>query len=389
MISDILDTIIVPRPNGSAEFYRVADYIKEWLVGRGLPVETHSFMMRPYFSEIAGAFVLILALSFLYLTFFRKSWLALVPTIFLGLLLLFEFSLGSPVVSGVVQMEGENIVVSFQPEKAERELILSAHYDSKTQIFDHQQRELVYSLIMPSVAAGALLVLLWWALHFRKRKPKKYYAAPMTAAIFILASYWVVLAFAFGGGFLARPSPGAVDDGAAVAVLMILADEVKDLPLQNTALTIIFFAAEEVNMQGSQAYLRDLPRNEGLPAYNVNLELLCQDGSYVYWAEDGVFTSRFATSTSLNDLLLEAVLEVTDDLLVPLEANFTTISDSGSFLAAGIPSTTLGNAGCPELGTAFFHSHLDHRGRIIEERIPEAVKILKEFILLFENVRPI
>ena len=381
---DILEAIVVPRPNGSTEFYRTAEYIQEWLAGQGLSVETHMFSMRPFFFEIVAAAIIAAALLFIYLAFFRKSWLAVLPVLLLGLVMLFEASLGTTIISGLIQKDAENIIVSIQPEKAERELILSAHYDSKTQPLDHRQRELVFQLIIPSVAAGALLPLLWWGLHYRGRRPGKKVSLLLGAVLALLPAYWLLLAFTFGGGFMARPSPGAVDNGTAVSVLMNLSKELQETPLEKTAVTVVLFAAEELNMQGSQAYLRDHPREGALPAYNVNLELVCQEGDYVYWQEDGVFTTRYPTAGMLNEMLDKATLEVTGQNIKPLEADFTTISDSGSFLAAGIPSTTLGNAGSAELGCSFFHSHLDNMERVVPERIEELVQILKQFTLNFD-----
>ena len=379
---DILKTIAVPRPNGSDEFYRAAEYIKGWLAERNLPVETHLFSMRPYIYEIAATAIIILTILFIYLAFFRKSWLAALPVLLLGLLMLFEFSLGIPVLSGLVRKEAENIVIAFHPGSAEQELIFSAHYDSKTQPLDHRQRELVFKLIIPSVAAGALLALAWWGLHYRKRRPGKALRLLLGGLMALLPAYWLLLALTFGGGFMVRPSPGAVDNGTATAVLMKLSEELAELPLEKTAVTVVIFAAEELNVQGSQAYVRD--RERTLPCCNVNLELVCQDGDYVYWAEDGVFTSRYSTSKGLNALLDEAVTGTTGRSAAPLEGAFTTISDSGSFLAAGIPSTTLGNAGSAELGCCFFHSHLDNLERVVPERIDELVQILKEFTLLLD-----
>lgn len=386
---DILESIVVPRPNGSAEFYRVAGYIKDWLTEQGLPVETHLFSMRPYFFEITALAIVAAALLFIYLAFFRKSWLALLPVLLLGLIMLFEASLGTPVISGLIRKDAENIIVNLHPETAEQELIFTAHYDSKTQPLDHRQRELVFKLIIPSVIAGAALALFWWLLHYKKRRPGKALRALAGGLLALLPAYWLILAFTFGGGFAARPSPGAVDNGTAVAVLMNLAGELKELPLEKTAVTIVLFAAEEINMQGSQAYVRDLPQEAELPRFNVNLELVCQAGDYVYWDEDGVFTARYATSTELNSLLGRAVSKITGQSLKPLEGGFTTISDSGSFLAAGIPSTTLGNAGSPELGCGFFHSYLDNMERVMPDRIDELVQILKEFTLLMEGAETV
>ena len=142
---------------------------------------------------------------------------------------------------------------------------------------------------------------------------------------------------------MAKPSPGAVDNGTAVAVLMELSKELKETPLEKTAVTIVLFAAEELNAQGSQAYLRDHPRGEAIPAYNVNLELVAQEGDYVYWPEDGVFTNRYPTSAELNRIL-GGSLRVTEKRSAP--GGLLYYHQRQRFFSwRRDPSTTLGNAG--------------------------------------------
>jgi hypothetical protein len=66
-------------------------------------------------------------------------------------------------------------------------------------------------------------------------------------------------------GALRKPSQGAVDDGAACAILLGLAEHYHHNPsaLQRTRLTVALFSGEEINMQGSRAYVQS--RNWPLP----------------------------------------------------------------------------------------------------------------------------
>ncbi len=376
-MQEILEHIVVPRPNGSQAFYKTAEYIKSWLAQQDLTVSIHTFIMQPYINEIAGIVICLLALGWFYLAFKKKSLLALFLILTLGVFLLVEFSIGFPVASRLVQAEAENIIVSFEPVEPEQELILSAHYDSKTQIFDHHQRELVFQFLIPMVVMGAALAL--WRWLFRKRRQALLLSRLQVLLLILVLGYWFLAGLTFGGGFLVKQSPGAIDNGASVAILMELARELQQVDLERTRVSLIFFAAEEINLQGSRAYLQDSLST--LPRYNINLEMLGQEGAYIYWPEDGTFTSRYATDEKLNQLLARAVYSVTGTELEAKTGSTTDISDAGMFLQEGIPATTFGNAGPPGAEGRFFHTHRDNMSRVVFHRLPQAVKILRETVL--------
>ena len=87
----------------------------------------------------------------------------------------------------------------------------------------------------------------------------------------VLTLPMLFLAFGLGlnlsTGRLLKPSQGAVDNGAACAILLGMADRraflanlqspipnFHNYPLPNTRVTIALFTGEEVQMQGSRAY---------------------------------------------------------------------------------------------------------------------------------------
>jgi hypothetical protein len=192
-------------------------------------------------------------------------------------------------------------------------------------------------------------------------------------------------------GRLLKPSPGAVDNGSACAILMGLADQLNREvhlaktaadyrnPLQSTRLTLAIFAGEEVNMQGSRAYVNQ--RTWPLPTATLNLEVMAQDGDYVLWEQDGTSLRLAPTSASLNELVAKAVQAVTGKaprMVGPVN------SDGGSFLLVGIPATTLGTYDRNWVDTGF-HKPSDNLNRVVMERLPEGVEILRRFIESYDS----
>ncbi|MCP4168407.1 MAG: Zn-dependent exopeptidase M28, partial [Chloroflexi bacterium] len=177
-------------------------------------------------------------------------------------------------------------------------------------------------------------------------------------------------------GRVAQPSQGAVDNGAACAVLLGLAQRLASakIELARTQVTLAIFAGEEVNMQGSAAYVRqqDFP----LPLSALNLELVGQNGPYILWRADGNAFTRIPTSQPLNDDLSAAVLAVTGERV---QWQDYLNSDTYSFLSAGIPAATLGSLD-NTYGVRELHRPTDNVARVAVERLPECVDILATFI---------
>ena len=54
--------------------------------------------------------------------------------------------------------------------------------------------------------------------------------------------------------------------------------------------------------------------------------------------------------------------------------------DSQRFMAAGIPSITIGHNGVPGMGRGGFHSEKDNMGRVNPDNLALMVKVLEKFI---------
>jgi hypothetical protein len=108
----------------------------------------------------------------------------------------------------------------------------------------------------------------------------------------------------------------------------------------------------------------------------VNLEVLGQNGEYVFWQQDGTSLKLLPVSEALTNAVCSAVTAVTGETVRPAGP---VNSDGGSFLFAGIPAAILGTYD-RVLKDRGFHSPADNLGRILLPRLQEAEEILSCFM---------
>ncbi|GAB4211291.1 MAG: hypothetical protein OHK0022_45690 [Roseiflexaceae bacterium] len=383
---ELLDLLSVPRPNGSAAERATLAALKRWLEARGIAYQTHGFRQYPYLYQAVGAWLIgsraLLALAVLR----RWGWPAL-PIAGVGLAGGVLDTFGVPLVGWPGARRGESLLLEFGPPDADREIILAAHYDSKTELLGRNQAHFFISRLPLGIALSVLLGLLGPLDHWlaRRRSP----LAHLTYALGLAVSP-ILLGLASGLGLhlmlgrLVAPSQGAVDNGAACAILLGLAARLAggQIPLQQTRVRIALFGAEEVNMQGSRAFVREQYRDgpTGRPVVAVNLELLGQDGGYLLWRKDGNALRSVDTSPEVNALVGGAVKQVTGQA-PPVEGLLN--SDTFSFLSAGIPAAVLGSFDARE-GNSGMHSAADRRERVHVARLHETVAILEQTLLRYD-----
>jgi len=136
----LMRILSVPRPNGSPAEAETRRALQDWLEQMGIPHRTHGFRLYPYFFESIGVWLIasrtLLALAVL----LRWGWLTLLIAL-VGLLGgLVDVALGFPLVTFLGGRQGENILIEFDSPDARREIVFSAHYDTKTELLDHRQR---------------------------------------------------------------------------------------------------------------------------------------------------------------------------------------------------------------------------------------------------------
>jgi hypothetical protein len=365
---ELMALLSIPRPNGSAAERETGRALKEWLARHGVAYSTQTFRLYPFFFECVGLWLILSRTLLAVAVWDRWGWLTL-PISLIGLLGgTLDVALNLPLVTWPGSRRGENILIEFEPPQASREIILSAHYDSKTELLDHRQRMSLFK----HMNFGILLTLflgLWGPFDtWLMSEPIYWIGVILTVPMLILA--WGLGSHLSLGRTL-KPSQGAVDNGAACAILLGLAEQLSNkesLPA-NTKITLALFTGEEVNMQGSRAYVKT--RDWPLPTAILNLEIMAQDEAYIYWEKDGNVFRALPTAGSLNQIFSVAVKRITG---APAQPAGPVNSDGASFLFAGIPATTVGT---------LFHRPTDNLERVVMERLPEGVEILGAFLKVF------
>lgn len=374
----LMEVLSRTRPNGSAALRKTLLDMENWLSERKILYKEHRFRIYPYFFVCTGLW-LVFSRTLLAIAFWLDwGWWTLIISLISLIGGLVDVAWNIHLVTWPGSQEGVNLLVEYPARQARQDLILCAHYDSKTELLDHYQR----MFFLKRLRLGIILTLgigLLSPIHV-------FLAGSITGRLFFLlgglaVAVLLILAWGLGAnltlGGLKKPSQGAVDNGAACAILLDLANQLKqgEIHLQQTNLTITLFCGEEVNMQGSHAYaqMRDWP----LPAAAINLEVMAQNGDYVYWEKDGTSLKLLPTSAKLNRLLEQCIHEVTGLSVIPKEI---VNSDAGQFLLVGISATTLGTVD-KEWEERGLHQASDNLERVVMSRLPEAVDILKHLIV--------
>lgn len=366
-----------PRPSGSPAERDTLRALRGWLTSRGLPCRFQAFPLYPYFFVCIGLWMILAHTLLAVSVWLGWGWAAsLIAALgILGGLLDTAFDL--PLVTWPGKTTGQNILIEFSVPDPKRELVISAHYDSKTELFDHHVR----TFFVRNLRFGLVLAVLLGVLSPLQKYLSAAWAGPLHIAGIALTFPLLFLVWGLGlnlalGRLRRDPSQGAVDNGAACAILLGLAQQVADghVPLGETNLTLALFGGEEVNMQGSRAYA--LGRAWTLLSAALNLEVMGQDGDYVFWEQDGMSLKLFPTDAALNRSAAAAVEKVTGK---PAQAAGPINSDGYSFLRAKVPVTTLGTYD-RQLASRGFHLPSDNLARVKMERLPEGVEVLAQFI---------
>ena len=382
---EIMARFSIPRPNQSQALDETAKYIKTLLTGWGVPFTGQEFVLRPYMQLILGIAVLLLAILLCIFIIKKKPVLALIAALAIPLLLIVEFEMFIPIATGLVTKTGENIIVNYTVPNPARELMFAAHYDSKTDFWDHIQRDRIFYFIPIALAVGmALAIFAFFTRKYAVLKKKAVTAVTLTLAGMLII-YWGLIFIGFGGYIFIPPerqSYGSVDDGASAVALLALSKDIHDgkVNLGNSNVTIIFTSGEEVTLQGADRYVGERfmkGAKSALPASLVNVESAGQNGPMIYWKRDGVFLIYYYADADLISRLGKAWKEVSG---TAMEQRDKLTDDAQRFMAAGIPAITIGNSGLPGLGEVALHSTKDNIERVNIDNLKLMIKALESYI---------
>ncbi|MBI4515927.1 MAG: M28 family peptidase [Deltaproteobacteria bacterium] len=372
---EILDGLGGARENGSVALAQAAEYLDKTLRATGADVTLHTFTCRPYSGRVAGVVCLTLALAYSALMWRRRWGWALGLALLLPTYLLLDYEGRLPLFSRLGELPEANVVASFPVTDPERTVILSAHYDTKTDLLDHYQRAPIQFLIVPMA-----MLAVAFPLTGRWRRWRGRAEGHVRGWSVIVPLYFAGFALAMSGGALvAERSPGALDDGAAVATLVKLAESLAagEPQLARTEVMIVLFAGEEVNLQGSAAFVRErLPLLPPRPLYVINGELWGGGRVLSYFTADRSPLRRYEAATALVRVLDRAARRGNHGGGIEPDVQPVT-TDARSFMAAGIPSVTLASHREGESYVRQLHSRADTRQRLQPGALDRMLAFLK------------
>lgn len=337
--SDLLPRLTTqPRENGTPAIHETAAWLAETLQGLGLDVTTVPYIAHPYRLRLAGLLALLGGVLYAWCLRRRRPLLALAVAVVLPALLLLELDRYVPIVSWIGATPQHHVVAQLPAQQATQRLIFAAHYDTKTDLLDHVQRAPIELLGLP-VTALMIAAAAWSARRRYRTGP-----LPRVGRVAGWASvlYGLALFASLGAGVLVPArSPGALDDGAAVAVLVRLAERLHAAgPLPRTQVEIALLSGEEIGVQGSWEYARRrFAGPPDRPTSVVNLEFIGAVPDLAVFGSEKFSLRAFPPDPTLVGLL-DAVHRAQRH--APLHVTwYGAATDARSFLAHGVPAATL------------------------------------------------
>lgn len=358
-----------PRENGSPALAQTADFLAATLSGFGIPIERMPFVAYPYRHRVCGIVALVATLAYIWSLRSRRRGLAIAIALLSPALILLELDYYAGWITWPGAVAQEHVIARVDVPNATQRVILTAHYDTKTDLLDHVERAPIDLLSLPMtlamVAAPVLAIV---------RARRQGSAAPISrferivvpaTAVYGIAVFGVLA----GGAFVRQRSPGALDDGAACAVLVRVAEALARAPLARTSVEVALLSAEEIGVQGSRDFVR--ARLSPPPPHTsvINFELIGAAANLAVFSSE-----RFTLFSYPPDPTLLAVLDQVHRQRrnLPLHVTWYGAStDARSFLHAGIPALTL-MSDLPEHALARgMHSAADRRDRVDEAALDE------------------
>jgi len=348
-----------PRENGTPELHAAASFIAEHLEVAGVEPQVQSFSAYPYDPIALGVGLFVLCCVYACALLSSRMKLAVGLALLLLALPVGYLDWQLPLTPGLSVQEN-NVLATIPARSPDQRLILTAHYDTKTELTDHVIR-------LPVQVAGAVLgifallipLALSLSLGHRRLAP-----ASRIFAIVMLIYGGVFLTVFSGGVFRSERSHGALDNGAACAVLLRAATALAHGPiLERTEVMFVFLAAEEVGVQGSWSFVRNhLPNLPVLNTYVVNLDPIGASEQLTVVHREGGILRGFQPSSAVVALLDSVHLQQTGRPIGHTSGGGLT--DAFPFLASGVPAATVVSAVPPFVLPRGMHTPADTRNRI-------------------------
>jgi acetylornithine deacetylase/succinyl-diaminopimelate desuccinylase-like protein len=354
----------IPRENGTAALHQTASYLVETFRAAGIEAQRVPFTAHPFETRFLGLFVFASCAFYFYLTR-RKNFLAAgALSLLIPVVAVLDVEFGLPLFGGLRMERQENIVARIPARSPTQRLVFTAHYDTKTDLFDHVVRAPITALAFP--LCGLMLVGALAGLVVRNSSRRSRALESSVNLVGVVALFYgptFLLAFS-AGALLSARSPGALDDGAACAVLVRVATELAQAsPLEQTDVQIILFSGEELGAEGSALYVKSrFPERDSLPTYVVNLDPVGATPRLAVLGKEARLLRTYHPDPRIVAGLDRALLETTGSSL--RLTSHGGLTDAVSFEAHGIPAATLISEVPPFIIPRGMHTAKDNRSRI-------------------------
>lgn len=198
----------------------------------------------------------------------------------------------------------ENIIGEIRAEDPRGLIILSAHYDSKSQLMPVVVRAAFYIFGFSSaIVLGLALVVLGIMAAAGKD-------ALGSQPVFYVSLLPALLLFALVFNFTGNRSPGALDNAAGEAVILEMGRVLARQPLRHFDVRLASFGCEEVGLCGSINYLlRHGEELKGRPFYMLNFDMPFSGAGTVALNTGFELPPKY-TSLKLNELARGAAREM-------------------------------------------------------------------------------
>jgi hypothetical protein len=363
------------RENGTPALTDTANHLLATLQSLGVDTTLMTYVAHPLRLRLAGLVALLGAILYAWLLQRRRAWAAIAVAVALPLLLLAELDYYVPIFGWIGAAQEYHVEAAISPPAPLRHLILAAHFDSKTDLLDHVERAPIELLGVPVsllmlIAAGTV------ALGRGGRPRPKLTRTAIAAALLYGVGIFLSLS---AGVFVASRSHGALDNGAACAVLLRLAERLKAEPPVHTKVSLLFLSGEEIGVHGSWVYAEErFSKPPSLPTAAINLEFIGAAPDFGVFGKESFSLRRFAPDRQLLSVV-DAVHQ--RQRSKPIYVSWYSAStDARSFLSHGIPALTIFSDPPGHPLPRKLHTAADTRARVDNAALDAALSLLEETV---------
>jgi len=374
-----------PRENGSEALRQASLQVADLLRQAGLDPQLLTYTAQPYRLRLAGLIALLGALLYAVLIWRGRAALALLCALALPVLILAELDLYVPMFGWIGAQEETHVEATLKAREPVQHLIFAAHLDSKTDLLDHVQRAPAEFLAVP---VSVLMVLAALVAVWRSRRTT---IVPTRSRLTVVAAAFAVInglalfASISAGAFVRERSQGALDDGAACAVLIRLAERLAagEQP-EKTEITFLFLSGEEIGVYGSWVYAEQIfTAPPERPTAVINLEFIGATKDMGVFEREAFSLRSFSPDPRLLELLDEVHRQRrgTPVYRFPYPAG----TDARSFLAHGVRAATLYNDLAGHVFPRGLHSAADRLERVDTGALDAALDYLQDVVHLADR----